>query len=438
MILTDNTNYEEDCLTFMKGVPDETYNLIYTDVPYNMGSEYYIDTITGHYRFKGSGSDFMGKWEAFDGLWWNEWFKQGFRIIKQGGYLITHNIDRQADMWSYYARRNRFFPTQKLYWLFIDNFPKGVDVGLQLDKLQGVEREIIGTAKGAQSESTGKYGSWGKTSIFNKGSANKDQKMVHHNYLKGKMSIYDKTVATSEIAKKYDGYKYGQAPLKQVMEEILVFQKPYFDDQLTVPRAILNNEHLHRNSRPSRYHPSIVNIRKTSVRPTRQNGRSDSDNARWTPQLILDERIYPYMIDNMKIEDVADLVEPMAKVNFLPEELIPYNFCRKPNVAEREMGLESLKAKTVQEEGIESKRKNTHPTPKPLALCKWVLSLFAIPDIETMKVYDPFSGQGSIPVACEQLGIKWNGTEINKEYTEISKLKLDYYRDKKEEEPKFL
>jgi hypothetical protein len=36
-----------------------------------------------------------------------------------------------------------------------------------------------------------------------------------------------KQKATTELSKKYDGYKYSISPLKQTCEEIIVFQKPY-------------------------------------------------------------------------------------------------------------------------------------------------------------------------------------------------------------------
>ncbi len=405
MIIEDNEIYNLDCKVFMDHVPDDYYNFIYTDTPYNMGSEYTIDD-KGHYRFKGKGSDFMNDWEAMDGLWWHDFFKKAYRIIKPGGFFITHNIDRQSDLWTYYARRSGFMPLQKLYWLFIDNFPKGVDVGTQLDKLLGIKRDVVGKAKGAQANSTGKYGAWGKTSIFNKGDKN-------HN-----SSEYDKTVATSSEAKKYDGYKYGQAALKQVVEEILVLWK---QPEINVPKAILQNEDKSRVRHNMRWHPSIFNIQKTSVRDRRPSKPTGiSSDARWTPNLLIDSRVRPGMIQEMSHEDAAKLVEilPIVKYQKDDETFLPYAYVKKPNKAEKNMGLE--------EAGIE----NIHSTVKPIALCKWVLDLFAIPDKHLMKVYDPFSGQGTIPRACKELGIPYNGTELNPEFFKIIKAKEDHINNK--------
>lgn len=392
-------------------LPADSINLLYTDVPYNMGSRYYIDE-KGHYRFKGQGSDFMSQWDAMDGLWWHQWFDAAYRVIKPGGFLVTHNIDRQSDLWTYYARRNKFFPMQKLYWLFIDSFPKGVDLGLQLDKLEGVEREVVGTRKGAQSESTGRYGAWGKQDA-------KDQSMTHHKFLQGKMSIFDETKATSEIAKKYDGYKYGQAPLKQVLEEILVFWKEPLDS--TVPREVRRHERDWKNQRPSGIHPSIFNIKDTRVQAQRGNAE------RWTPQLLVDTRMIPKMVDKMGHEDSFRLGETVAQINTMDDlykDEDNWNYVKKATVEEKEWGLDDWTPKNY--DPSKSKRKNTHPSPKPLALCKWVLNLFKIPNVEEMVIYDPFSGQGSIPLAAKQLGMKWVGTELDKDYHEIADIKTQF------------
>lgn len=426
-----NKLYNQDCFTFMESLPRASVNIIYTDVPYNMGSRYVIDS-QGHYRFKGQRSDFMGKWEAMDGDWWYRWFTNAYRVLKPGGFLITHNIDRQADLWTYYARRSGFFPTQKMYWLFIDNFPKGVDLALGIDNALGVERNIVGQSKGAQTESTGKYGAWGR----------KDAKMANQNYLKGKMNVYDKTEATSEIAKKYDGYKYGQAPLKQVMEEILVFVKEY-DNDLTIPKAVVQYEEGKKSGNEKNIHLPIYNLAECAVRPSKAIKRVSKEL--WTPQLFVDTRVGEEMLSHLSHQDAHDLLTPMIKINFTYEDYPPYIFCRKPSVEEKEAGLESLEWKKVNDgreseidnpfQRGETKRKNIHPTVKPIELCTKILTIFKTPDPEEMVIYDPFSGSCTIPISCEKVGMKWIGTEINPDFVQIGNLRLQYHRSKKEDEP---
>lgn len=62
-----------------------------------------------------------------------------------------------------------------------------------------------------------------------------------------------------------------------------------------------------------------------------------------------------------------------------------------------------------------------HPTQKPVALMKWVLSLCARPG-ET--VLDPYMGSGPIARACADMGRKYVGIEIEEKYCEIAAKRL--------------
>jgi site-specific DNA-methyltransferase (adenine-specific) len=65
-----------------------------------------------------------------------------------------------------------------------------------------------------------------------------------------------------------------------------------------------------------------------------------------------------------------------------------------------------------------------HPTQKPVPLIEWCISKFG--DIET--VYDPFMGSGTTAVACERLGRKWLGSEINPDYCRIAEKRIEAVR----------
>jgi len=54
-----------------------------------------------------------------------------------------------------------------------------------------------------------------------------------------------------------------------------------------------------------------------------------------------------------------------------------------------------------------------HPTQKPVALYRWILSMFAMPGD---NILDTHFGSGSCIVACAELGYKATGCEINQEY----------------------
>jgi site-specific DNA-methyltransferase (adenine-specific)/modification methylase len=61
--------------------------------------------------------------------------------------------------------------------------------------------------------------------------------------------------------------------------------------------------------------------------------------------------------------------------------------------------------------------KLVHPTQKPIALMKWILSLRWTPK---GSVYDPYMGSGSTGIACVQLGRKFIGCEIEPRYFDIA------------------
>lgn len=425
-----------DCLKGMAGLPSASINILYTDPPYNMNSKYEIDPVTGHYKFKGKGQDFMNKWEATDGKWWEKYFKEAYRILKYGGFVIMHNIDRQSDLWIYYARKAGFMPTQKLYWLFISNFPKATDVALMIDKKLKVERKKVGEDMQYISAGTGVY-NWNNPEIAKK------QREVLTDMRGGKMMaseregkpklIRDITVATSDLAIKYDGYKYGQACLKQILEEILVFWK---EPKVSVIDDILALE----NKGATNIHPAIFNIKDTRVKPSKKS----TELERFTPQLIVDKRLAPFMRSHRgKVMDNNNLQEVMVTVEYDKDELnIPYfseefddlyYYEPKASKAEKEDGLDGFAVVENRKatEGLytpegkdkwATKSKNPHPTAKPLALCKWVLTLFKPP--VPIVVLDTFAGQGSIPRACEEMNIDWIAFELNPEFAKVAEAKI--------------
>ena len=66
-----------------------------------------------------------------------------------------------------------------------------------------------------------------------------------------------------------------------------------------------------------------------------------------------------------------------------------------------------------------------HPTVKPLHIIR---NLIINSTDKGDTVLDPFMGSGTTAVACEQIGRKWIGFEISKEYCDIANKWLEKYR----------
>jgi len=191
-VLQDLTTYE-----------DYKFNTILTDPPYNLGSNWIIDS-DGTYQIKGKPVDFMNKWGALDGPALDTYFKESFRVLKYGGYMLMFGMDRQLGPLHYYAVKNGFEINQSLYWYFVSNFPKATDAGKMIDKRLKKEREVVGKSENERLKIA-------------------DNSIPPMNSLKGELNI---TEPASDLAKVFDGYKYSKAPLKQMVETIMVFSKP--------------------------------------------------------------------------------------------------------------------------------------------------------------------------------------------------------------------
>ena len=68
-------------------------------------------------------------------------------------------------------------------------------------------------------------------------------------------------------------------------------------------------------------------------------------------------------------------------------------------------------------------QQNHHPTVKPLALMRYLLTLFDTPT--GGKVLDPFGGSGSTGVACAQLGRDCVLIEREVEYCAIARRRIE-------------
>ena len=72
-----------------------------------------------------------------------------------------------------------------------------------------------------------------------------------------------------------------------------------------------------------------------------------------------------------------------------------------------------------------ARSKRFHPTQKPVALYKWLLLKYAKPGD---KILDTHLGSGSIAIACHDLGFDLTGYEIDKEYFEAAKKRLEAHQ----------
>ena len=66
-----------------------------------------------------------------------------------------------------------------------------------------------------------------------------------------------------------------------------------------------------------------------------------------------------------------------------------------------------------------------HPTQKPIALYSWILNKYAK---KGWRILDTHLGSGSSAIACYDMGFYFEGYEIDKDYFNAAKQRLDYHK----------
>jgi len=74
------------------------------------------------------------------------------------------------------------------------------------------------------------------------------------------------------------------------------------------------------------------------------------------------------------------------------------------------------------QERMNWKEKRLHPTQKPIELFRWIIKKYTK---SGDLICDPFMGSGTTVIACNQLGRRCIGIEINDDYCEIAKKRLN-------------
>lgn len=128
-----------------------------------------------------------------------------------------------------------------------------------------------------------------------------------------------------------------------------------------------------------------------------------------------------------------------------PDDNSRFFYCAKASPSEREEGLNGLEAihringnkwtdldyrvqRGERPQSAESgPRTNHHPTVKPVDLMKYLCRLITPPG---GLILDPFCGSGSTGVAAMREGFNFIGIELNNDYAEIARRRIDHERNK--------
>lgn len=397
-----------NCLDKLKELPDNSVDAVVTDPPY--------------------GLSFMGKKWDYDVPSVEIW-AECLRVLKPGGYLLAFAGTRTQHRMAVRIEDAGFEIRDMIAWVYGSGFPKSLNIGKAVDKIQGNEREDLGERiTGAALQKTSKTGEF-----------------ADGNH--GGTQIIRETKGTSE----WEGW--GTA-LKPALEPITVARKPL--SEKTVAENVLKWGTGGINIDGSRVEAEPELAKNWDrVQSTKQGIASTGIKA-----IDLRDRVPTGRFPSNLIHDGSDEVVGLfpnsksgnGKANTYEKDggqwgkgkqirnadfgdsgsASRFFYCAKASKSERNRGLEDLSEKPVHRygEGIgegltpeaPSYDKNFHPTVKPVALMEYLVKLVSR---EGAVILDPFMGSGSTGIACKKLGREFIGMEIDEEYINIAQKRID-------------
>jgi DNA modification methylase len=408
-----------DCLIEMRKMADNSIDFIVTDSPY--------------------GISFMGKdWDQ--SIPPIEYWREMLRVCKPGAMMACAGLPRMYHRLTCVVEDAGWEIRDCIMHVFGSGFPKSLDVSKAIDKANGCKREVLGRKEGERYkyEFKSDFNEEDKTSRLGRGDA-------------GLL-----TIPSHKLAKQFSGY--GTA-LKPAYEPWLIAMKPldgtFAQNAEKWGVAGINiDESRILTSELKPYCPGLHRDSPSSFNDDSWKGREEKKQApigRWPSNLILDEEA-AHQLDQM----TGDLKSGSGdKHNRKPSSFNAstnweslkgtsiggdsgrasrFFYCAKSSPSERNRGLEGMPLKETsgcygEFEGDRRGRQtehqpmaNNHPTVKPIALMKYLLTLLAPPG--NPLCLDPFSGSGSTLVAAKELGIRCIGIEKEAEYVEISKARI--------------
>lgn len=348
---------------------------------------------------------FMGKsWDssgiAFDTEMWADLLK----LLKPGGHLLAFSGSRTYHRMAVAIEDAGFEIRDMIEWVYGSGFPKSLNIGKAVDKIQGNEREVTGI---------------------------KVQPLMTNHYGKGLHNERPiKELTDTKGSSPYEGY--GTA-LKPAHEPCVLARKP-------IEGTVANNVLKHGTGGLA---IDKCRIPTSEQLETGRAGRNESSS--FNASIGAEQPTHSARFPANLIHDGSDEVEAV-----FPSDNHRFFYSSKASKSERNAGLEGFEPKPAtirmnasmvrMENGVatndraeQSVNGNHHPTVKPLSLTKYLATLIKPPTGGRLLV--PFSGSGSEMIGALQAGWEYvEGVELTEEYIPIAEARIKYWLELKESE----
>lgn len=418
-----------DSLEVMKGIPDNSVDLVLTDPPY--------------------GYSFMGKdWDkAVPSV---ETWKECLRILKPGAFCFVMSAPRQDVLSRMMVNlEDAGFRTDftSIYWTYASGFPKAANVGKKIDKQLGVKGEVVGKKKIVDVQSNGSVGD------------------LYQRVDKLPMKEVEITTRVSDDGKKFDGAYSGFQP-KPAVEVVIVCMKPLnkktflgqaldngkgvtWLDDCRVPYVDDNDKEKARFGSQTDIKGNNYNTNSPSKGNIYAKDVLSSEIGRFPANILVSNDVLNDKVsyesqggDIIKIDNGFDSrYFSLDAWDKQAQNTYPFLIVPKASKAEKNKGCDSLDSKFTRtmndgiggrehnEDQSSAYNKNNHPTVKPLKLMRYLITMATR---ENDVVLDPFNGSGTTCLAGIQLNRQYIGIELSTEYVTIARKRLSAELDIKQ------
>jgi site-specific DNA-methyltransferase (adenine-specific) len=405
-----------DNIESLKKLPENSIDSVVTDGPY--------------------GLSFMNKKWDYDVPSVDFW-KEVYRVLKPGGHLLSFGGTRTYHRMVVNIEDAGFEIRDQIQWLYAQGFPKSLNVGKAVDKLEGNEREYV---KESENNRTGRTSDWSKE--YN-------------------IRPYP------PITKGQSDWEGWGSALKPANEPICLARKPL--SEKSIAENVLKWRTGGINVDGCRIGIDGKDDRSVGKRTcnifdeVKVSGGIDSleyipdENGRFPANLILDESAAE-MLDEQSGNTKSSKRNPNHnKKTEYTNTYTPANaeyrddntygdsggvsrffYVAKVSKAERNMGLDEFEDKVIEgrdvgqdERSVAYKKrptptKNTHPTVKPVNLMSYLCKLITPPN---GIVLDPFMGSGSTGIAALLNDFRFVGMEMDNDYFKIAEARINSYEE---------
>lgn len=397
-----STLYQGNMLDMLDVIEPNSIDAIVTDPPYEL--------------------NFMNKgWDNSGIAFQKETWERCFQVLKPGGYMLTFGGTRTFHRIACAIEDAGFEIRDTIMYLYGSGFPKSLNIGLAIDKKNGVESEVIGTAIGS-------------VNAMPDGRSSRSQ------------IAWERESKEYEIKKAQNEWGGWGTSLKPAYEPIIIARKPCegscVDNVLKYGVGGINIEECRIAANPGEY-----DIRHYTHEDCFQNLKPKQSHFQIKPQpvgrypanviLTYDETDYEEVCGGMPESKGASSQnnysnEHIYRGQSLQESSTSLNGYREwynDNGSASRYFYCAKASKRDRDEGLPEGKHNIHPTVKNTALMQYLIRLV------TPKggiILDPFNGSGSTGKAAmyentdRNAGYKYIGIELSEEYLAISAARIKY------------